>query len=224
MSSAISIIVPALNEAGHIGQTLEALQPLRTRGCEIIVVDGGSRDQTVTIAEPLADSVLISPPGRAEQMAAGADYASHPILWFLHADTLVPNDADKEIMLGLREHGWGRFNVTLSGNHPLFRVIEKMINLRSCISGIATGDQGIFVRRAFLETIGGMPHLPLMEDVELSRLLKRLDRPTCITTPLQTSSRRWEQRGIVRTVLLMWWLRAAYALGVPAHRLAEWYR
>lgn len=224
MSSAISIIVPALNEAEHIGGTLEALQPLRKRGCEVIVVDGGSHDQTVNIAEPLADCVLLSPPGRAEQMAAGADRASQPVLWFLHADTLVPHDADRAITHGLREHGWGRFDITLSGNHRLFRVIEKMINLRSCVSGIATGDQGIFMRRAFFEAIGGMPRQPLMEDVELSRLLKRLDRPTCITSPLQTSSRRWEQRGIIRTVLLMWWLRAAYALGVPAHRLAEWYR
>lgn len=224
MDRAISVIVPALNEAEHIGRTLEALQPMRERGCEIIVVDGGSYDQTVTIAEPLADIVLISKPGRAEQMAAGAGCASHQVLWFLHADTLVPADSDMLILQSTQERGWGRFNVILSGSHPLFRIIEKMINMRSCASGIATGDQGIFVRRALFELIGGMPQQPLMEDVELSRLLKRYGRPSCITTPLQTSSRRWEQRGIVRTVLLMWWLRAAYAIGVPASRLVEWYR
>lgn len=223
MRSAISIIVPALSEAKHIGRTLAALQPLRGRGCEVIVVDGGSRDQTVSIAEPLADAVLLSPPGRAAQMSAGARHAAHPILWFLHADTLVPPDAGRAIQRAVEQHRWGRFNVTLSGSHPLFRLIEKMINLRSCLSGIATGDQGIFVRRELFENIGGMPNLPLMEDVELSRRLKRHGRPACLRDTLLTSSRRWEQRGILRTILLMWWLRAAYALGVSPSRLAGWY-
>jgi rSAM/selenodomain-associated transferase 2 len=224
MAEAISIIIPALNEAEHIGDTLEALQPLRERGCEVIVVDGGSSDATVTIAEPLADRLLHSALGRAVQMAAGADVAGSPLLWFLHADTLVPFDADKAIREALRHHGWGRFNVTLSGGHPLFRLIEKLINLRSCLSGIATGDQGIFVRREPFDAVGGMPRLPLMEDVELSRRLKRFGRPACLRRCLQTSSRRWEERGILRTVFLMWWLRAAYALGIPAGRLAGWYR
>lgn len=197
---------------------------MRARGSEVIVVDGGSSDATARIAQPLADSVLIGAPGRSEQMAAGADIATRPVLWFLHADTLVPADADSAISTSLTHSGWGRFNISLSGCHPLFRIIESLINLRSCLSGIATGDQGIFMRRELYDAVGGMPRQPLMEDVEISRLLKRLDRPGCIKMTLQTSSRRWEQRGILRTVLLMWTLRAAYAFGVPASRLAEWYR
>lgn len=224
MDSAISIIVPALNEARHIGRTLKALQPLRARGCEVIVVDGGSVDVTRRIAEPLADSVTVSRAGRAEQMAAGSEPARHPILWFLHADTLVPDGADHAIRAALEKHGWGRFDVTLSGRHTLLRLVEKAMNLRSRLGGIATGDQGIFVRRDLFEAVGGMPTQPLMEDVELSRRLRRTGPPACIHTPLHTSSRRWEERGVVRTVVLMWWLRAAYALGVPATRLAQWYR
>lgn len=224
MNPQISIIIPALNEAPHIGHTLERLQPLRERGHEVIVVDGGSDDATLSTAAPLADTVLDSPPGRAVQMAAGVDSSRHPIIWFLHADTQIPGEADHEIIRALERNDWGRFDVTLSGSHRLFRIIERMINLRSCLSGIATGDQGIFVRREFFERVGGMPELPLMEDVELSRRLKRLGRPACVKQRLLTSSRRWEQRGILRTVLLMWWLRAAYAMGVPAGRLAQWYR
>lgn len=224
MDKRISIIIPALNEAVTIGATLKALQPMRVRGCEVIVVDGGSDDETLRIAKPLADKIMTSTRGRAAQMAVGADCASHPVLWFLHADTQVVPDADTYIHEALGAHDWGRFNITLSGCDLRFRLIENMINLRSCISGIATGDQGIFVRRQLYETIGGMPHLPLMEDVELSKRLRTYGRPACLRTRLTTSSRRWEQRGILRTILLMWWLRTAYALGVPAGRLAKWYR
>lgn len=224
MDSPISIVIPALNEASHIRQTLLALQPLRQHGHEVIVVDGGSMDATMEIAHPLSDKVMPATAGRAEQMAAGADAASHDILWFLHADTLIPNGAGDTLLDALQSHAWGRFNVALSGRHPLLRIVERMINLRSCLSGIATGDQGIFLYREYYEAIGGMPRQPLMEDVELSRRLKRYGRPACVKQPLQTSSRRWEQHGILRTILLMWWLRTAYALGVPATRLAGLYR
>jgi rSAM/selenodomain-associated transferase 2 len=224
MNPQLSIIIPVLNEAQHIRETLRLLQPLRKRGHEVIMVDGGSSDDTVELATSLADVVLNASPGRAGQMAAGVDASHHPIIWFLHADTQIPADADREIIHALQSSGWGRFNVTLSGPHPLFRIIETMINLRSCLSGIATGDQGIFVSRELYEIIGGMPHQPLMEDVELSRLLKCHGRPACIKLPVQTSSRRWEKNGILRTILLMWGLRAAYALGVPASRLAALYR
>lgn len=224
MEATISIIIPALNEARHIGETLRHLQPLRDRGHEVIVVDGGSDDQTVALATPLADTVLDSPPGRAGQMAAGAAAARHPVLWFLHADTLVPDGADRAILDTLQQRGWGRFDVVLSGNHPMLRIVERLINLRSRLSGIATGDQGIFIRRELYQRIGGMPLQPLMEDVELSRRLRRTARPACLRQRLVTSSRRWEQRGILRTILLMWWLRGAYALGVSPQRLAGWYR
>jgi rSAM/selenodomain-associated transferase 2 len=176
------------------------------------------------LAAPLVDRVLQTPAGRAVQMGAGADHSSRSVLWFLHADTLVPAAADMAIDEALLRHEWGRFDVTLSGAHPLFRLIERMINVRSCLSGIATGDQGIFVERELFAAVGGMPGQPLMEDVELSRRLKRHAPPACIKQRLETSSRRWEQRGILRTVVLMWWLRGAYAMGVPARRLARWYR
>lgn len=224
MNPRLSIIIPALNEARHIHETLQRLQPLRQRGHEVIVVDGGSSDDTVALTTPLADVVLNASPGRAGQMAAGVDVSHQPILWFLHADTQIPADADDEIIHALQDNGWGRFDITLSGSHPLFRIIERMINLRSCLSGIATGDQGIFMQRELYQRIGGMPRQPLMEDVELSRLLKHHNRPACIKRRLQTSSRRWEEHGIIRTVLLMWFLRSAYALGVPAERLAARYR
>ncbi len=224
MNTRLSVIIPALNEAQHIRETLRLLQPLRQRGHEVIVVDGGSNDDTVKLAIPLADVVLNASPGRAGQMAAGVDASHQPIIWFLHADTRIPADADHEIIHALQDNGWGRFDVTLSGQHPLLRVVETMMNLRSCLTGIATGDQGIFVSRELYEMIGGMPHQPLMEDVEMSRLLKCHGRPACIKLPLQTSSRRWEEKGILRTILLMWGLRAAYALGVPASRLSALYR
>lgn len=224
MTTTISIIIPALNEARHIRKTLLSLQPLRQRGYEVIVVDGGSGDDTVALATPLVDAVLVSPHGRAVQMAAGAEHASHPVLWFLHADTLVPKEADHAIVDALQRSEWGRFDVALSGDQPLLRVVERLINLRSRLSGIATGDQGIFVSRELFQHVGGMPQQPLMEDVELSRRLKRSGRPACLRQRLVTSSRRWEQHGIVRTILLMWWLRAAYAVGVSPQRLARWYR
>ncbi|MCW8829760.1 MAG: TIGR04283 family arsenosugar biosynthesis glycosyltransferase [Gammaproteobacteria bacterium] len=224
MNPRLSIIIPALNEARHIRETLLALQPLRRRGHEVIVVDGGSHDETASLARPLADVVLASPPGRAVQMAAGAEHASHTVLWFLHADTLVPPQADRAIVDALQRSEWGRFDIVLSGHHPMLRVVERLINLRSRLSGIATGDQGIFVTRELFQHIGGMPQQPLMEDVALSRRLKRIGRPACLSQRLLTSSRRWEQHGIVRTILLMWWLRAAYAAGVSPQRLARWYR
>lgn len=222
----LSIVVPALNEAGVIADTLAALEPLRARGCEVIVVDGGSRDATAAIARERADRVLAAPRGRASQMNAGAAQARGDVLLFLHADTRLPADADREIETGMAQTGrrWGRFDVRLSGPHPLLRMVERLMNLRSRLSGIATGDQAMFVeRRLFLE-VGAFPELPLMEDVELSKRLKRHGRPLCLRMPVVTSSRRWEEGGIVRTILLMWALRAAYALGVPAERLARRYR
>lgn len=224
MTSTISIIIPALNEARHIRETLLRLQPLRERGHEVIVVDGGSDDATPALAAPLADAVLASAPGRAVQMARGAERAGGATLWFLHADTLVPPKADKDILEGLQRHPWGRFDVALSGHHPMLRMVERLINLRSRLSGIATGDQGIFLRTGLYREIGGMPQQPLMEDVELSRRLRRHGRPACLKQTLQTSSRRWEEHGILRTIVLMWGLRAAYALGVPATRLAGLYK
>lgn len=222
----ISIIIPALNEAGQIAGVLARLQPLRARGHEVILVDGGSDDGTLARAKALADRAIEAPRGRASQMAAGAALASHEVLWFLHADSWVPDHADTLIETALQRAPWGRFDVRLSGRHrcPTLRVVEWLMNRRSCLTGIATGDQGIFVTRQALDTVGGMPPLPLMEDVELSRRLRRFGRPACVSQPLITSSRRWEQRGVWRTIGLMWLLRAGYALGVSPGRLARLYQ
>jgi rSAM/selenodomain-associated transferase 2 len=218
----ISIIIPALNEAESIVALLQQLQSLRARGQEVILVDGGSKDETVALAEPLVDRLLITPAGRARQMNAGAGAANGQMLWFVHADSGIPDKADKLIVKSASQR-WGYFNVRLSGDRILLRVVERLMNLRSRITRIATGDQGIFVPRALFEHVGGYADLPLMEDIDLSKRLKREQRPVCLQHTLMTSSRRWEQRGIVRTILLMWYLRLAWFLGVPAARLATHY-
>lgn len=222
----LSIIVPVLNEAEALGSTLARLQPLRQSGHEVVMVDGGSSDGSPALAVPWADRVLVAPRGRARQMNAGAAAASGDMLLFLHADTLLPNDAAQRVLEGLvaSGRGWGRFDVRLSGRHPLLRVVERLMNLRSRLTGIATGDQAMFARRALFEQAGGFPILPLMEDITLSRRLKRLGRPLCLRARVITSSRRWEERGVLQTILLMWWLRLMYFLGVPAERLEGLYR
>jgi len=218
----LSIIIPALNEAECIVALLQQLQSLRARGHEVILVDGGSEDQTAALAEPMVDQLLITAAGRARQMNAGAGAANGQIFWFVHADSSIPDRAD-ELIVKPGTRIWGRFNVRLSGNRLLLRIIERLMNLRSRVTGIATGDQGIFVSRALFERVGGYADLPLMEDVDLSKRLKLEQRPVCLQHTLTASSRRWEQRGIVRTILLMWYLRLAWFLGVPAARLATHY-
>ena len=218
----ISVVVPALNEAGRISMLLSALRSLGA--CEIIVVDGGSGDGTLEEAGALADSVIESSAGRARQMNAGAETAAGEVLWFVHADTLPPRDALASIRQAVRSgRAWGRFDLRLDGRHPAFRVIERLINWRSALSGIATGDQAIFVTREAFEAAGCWQEIPLMEDVALSRQLKRSCRPARIRTPVLTSSRRWERNGILRTVWLMWRLRFAYWRGVDPEALAAAY-
>lgn len=222
----LSIIVPALNEAAHIAATLAPLQPLRAAGVEVIVVDGGSGDATAALAKPLADAVIPSPRGRGRQMNAGASRADGDILLFLHADTRLPDDAVPAIRDGLARSGkaWGRFDVRLSGHQTMLRVVECLMNLRSRLTGIATGDQAVFVRREAFQAVGGFPEIPLMEDIALSRALKMaFSAPLCLSVPVVTSSRRWEEHGIWRTILLMWGLRLAYFLGAAPERLARQY-
>jgi rSAM/selenodomain-associated transferase 2 len=220
----ISVIIPALNEADGIAAALQRLQPLRARGHEVLVVDGGSTDATAARAADLCDRLLQAARGRARQMNAGARAAGGDVLWFLHADTLVPADADAVLLEALARRAWGRFDVRLSGTQPLLRVVEALMNLRSRITGIATGDQGLFVRRQAFERVGGFPDIPLMEDIALSRALRRHGAPACLRARLVTSSRRWERHGVLRTILLMWWLRFDYWRGVPPARLAARYR
>ncbi len=221
----LSIIIPCLNEAEGIAGTLGALAPLRARGTEVIVVDGGSRDDTVARARPLADRVLAAPRGRASQMNAGAAGARGAILLFLHADSLLPQAADALIVDGLKRtrRGWGRFDVSIAGGHPLLRLVERLMNLRSRLTGIATGDQAIFVTRSLFTAAGNYPEIALMEDVELSRRLKRYGPPLCLRHRITTSARRWEKHGVVRTILLMWRLRLAYWLGADPGKLAPRY-
>ena len=221
----LSVIVPTLNEAAVIGDTLAALQPMRSRGHEIIVVDGGSSDATAGIARPLADRLLPAARGRARQLQTGAGAAQGDILWFLHADTGVPPDADRLIVNALQagDREWGRFEVGFTGGGPGMRLVAAGMNLRSCLSGIATGDQGIFISRGLFGRIGGYPDIPLMEDVALCRKLRRESRPVCLHERVYTSARRWQANGYLCTVLLMWGLRLGYFLGVPPATLAKYY-
>jgi len=225
MAPALSIVVPALDEAAGIVATLQALAPLRARGAELIVVDGGSADATTRLAAPLADAVLQAARGRARQMNAGAAAARGELLLFVHADTRLPEAADALLRDAVaRGAQWGRFDVRIAGRPPLLRVVAALMNQRSRLSGIATGDQAIFVRRELFQRIGGFPDQPLMEDVELSRRLRALARPCCLRQRVTTSGRRWEARGVWRTIFLMWRLRWRYWRGESAQALAEAYR
>ena len=222
--SCLSIIVPVLNEAAEIQAGLAALQPLRARRHEVIVVDGGSSDATASLAASLTDRVLCAPRGRAAQMNAGAAAARGDSLLFLHADTRLPDEADRLVLAALCGREWGRFDVAIQGCHPLLPLVAAAMNRRSRWSGIATGDQAIFVRRAAFEAVGGYEAIPLMEDIALSRVLKRRGPPACLRERVATSGRRWETRGVLRTITLMWQLRLAYYCGADPARLARRYR
>ena len=211
----LSVVIPVLNEARGIRAALEALAPLRARGHEVIVVDGGSSDGTPQLAAPLCDRVVSAPRGRALQMNAGAQVTTGDMLLFLHADTRLPPNADQLV------HGtWGRFDVMIEGRHPLLAVVARAMNLRSRLTGIATGDQAIFVRR---DAFPGFPAIALMEDIALCKAMKRRARPTCLRDKVVTSGRRWESRGVLRTILLMWQLRLLYFFGARPDELARRY-
>ncbi|EGF30825.1 Glycosyl transferase, family 2 [Oxalobacteraceae bacterium IMCC9480] len=218
--TSLSIIVPALDEAGQIVAVLARLAPLRLAGAQVILADGGSTDRTVALALPLVDLVVHAPRGRALQMNAGAALASGDALLFLHADTVLPEQAGSLILSALRERVWGRFDVRLAGSHRMLPVIAAMMNRRSRLSGIATGDQAIFVRRAVFEQLAGYAPIALMEDLELSRRLKKISRPACLRERVTSSGRRWEKHGVWRTIVLMWRLRLAYFLGADPRALA----
>ncbi|MGB7550353.1 MAG: TIGR04283 family arsenosugar biosynthesis glycosyltransferase [Chromatiaceae bacterium] len=220
----LSLILPALDEAESIPATLACLQPLRALGHEVILVDGGSTDGTPTLAAPRVDRVITSPRGRARQMNAGAAQAQGEALVFVHADTHLPEGAGSLISDALQHRLWGRFDVRIAGRPWVLKVVAALMNGRSRLTGITTGDQAIFVRRDTFAALGGFPDLPLMEDIALSRRLKRLGPPACLRQRVTTSGRRWESQGPWRTILLMWWLRFDYWRGVPAESLAGRYR
>jgi rSAM/selenodomain-associated transferase 2 len=221
----LSIIIPVLNEAVRIPDVLTAIQPYRARGVEVIVADGGSGDQTVKLALPLCDQVVTAPRGRGAQMNAGAAAARGDILLFLHADTALPAEADRLVRDGLAsgDRAWGRFDVAIMGRHWLLPIVAFMMSLRSRLTGIATGDQAVFVLRDAFAAVGGFPDIPLMEDIVLSQRLKRLTPPLCLRERVITSGRRWEKNGVMRTIVLMWRLRLAFYLGAKPDDLARAY-
>jgi rSAM/selenodomain-associated transferase 2 len=223
--AALSIIVPVLDEAEGVVAMLTELAPMRARGVEVIVVDGGSVDGTLALARPHADAAGTARRGRAAQMNAGAALARGNVLLFLHADTILPRYADALIADGMARHrrAWGRFDVRIDSPRPTLALVTFFMNLRSRLTGIATGDQAMFMTRAAFEAAGGFPEIALMEDIALSKRLKRLGPPLCLRECVTTSARRWENHGIWRTVALMWWLRLAYFLGVKPDWLARRY-
>ena len=220
----LSIIIPVLNEALTLTDHLASLQPLRTQGVEVIVVDGSSSDNSAQAALPLVDRVLSSSPGRALQMNLGAQLASAPALLFLHADTRLPESAVDQITQALNTCAWGRFDIKLSGLSRWLPVVSWMMNQRSRFTGIATGDQGIFVRATTFKDVGGFPEQRLMEDIELSKRLKRVSSPACLRSLVISSGRRWDEFGAWQTIRLMWRLRYRYWRGVSATQLAKEYR
>ena len=222
--SSLSIVMPVFNEADGIEDALSALAPLRQRGAKVIVVDGGSRDGTMKLAKPLADTVISAPRGRGAQMNAGAAVARGDVLLFLHGDTRLPTKADMLILDALTLSGaaWGRFDIRIEG-HLLLTVVALAMNLRSRLSGIATGDQAMFVTRAAFQSAGGFPDIALMEDVVLSHALKKLSSPLCLRARVVTSGRRWQRHGLLCTILLMWRLRLAFFLGARPAALARRY-
>lgn len=220
----LSIVMPVLNEAARIEAALTALQIYRARGVEVIVADGGSADGTAELAAPLCDRVVTSPRGRAAQMNAGATAARGDVLLFLHADTQLPDDAERLIADGLaRTHKeWGRFDVRFDDG-GLLALVAFTINWRSRLTGIATGDQAMFMTRAIYDKAGGFPAIALMEDVAMSARLKRISSPLCLRARVTTSGARWRKHGLIRTVLLMWRLRLAFYFGADPARLARAY-
>lgn len=228
MPTQLSVIVICLNEGAAIARTLAPLAAWRERGVEVIVVDGTSQDDSAQQASPHADLVLVVAAGRATQLNAGANVAQGKNLLFLHADTLAPLDADRIICARIGDANsplaWGRFNVRIEGSSKWLAVIAWMMNWRSRLTGIATGDQGLFMTRVAFDAVGGFADQPLMEDIEISQRLRRLTRPICLTQQVTTSGRRWEARGVWRTVVLMWSLRWRYWRGESAVSLAKEYR
>jgi rSAM/selenodomain-associated transferase 2 len=231
----LSVVMPVLNEAAGIVATLASLAPLRAAGHEVIVADGGSSDGTMALAAAQADEVVAAPRGRARQMNAGAARARGEVLLFLHADTRLPHDAAAPLQRALAAGAhWGRFDVRIEADAAgaragrwMFPLVSALINLRSRLSGIATGDQAIFVRTSLFRQLGGYADQPLMEDIELCRRLKALPAagaPACLRTRVATSGRRWQQHGVWRTIGLMWWLRWRYWRGDSAEALARLYR
>lgn len=225
MMPKVTIIIPAVNEADHIVTKLQALQPLRNR-CRLLLVDGGSEDGSAELATPWVDLVVVSPRGRARQMNCGAAQAQTEVLLFLHADTRLPDNAiDLIVQAVVDGYQWGRFDVRFDSPQSIFKLIAFMMNRRSRLTGIATGDQALFMTRQVFQAVGGFPDIALMEDIAISARLKKLGKPCCLDGKVVTSARRWLQQGVFKTILLMWRLRLSYFFGAdPDDLAARYYR
>ena len=236
----LSIVIPLLNEADNLPKLMGHLAHLNPAPYQVILVDGGSTDNSVAIAKELIESLIDSSPsvisgqvidwqiiestaGRALQMNAGAELAMGDVLLCLHADTQLPNHAIADITSAVRQAAWGRFDVRLDSSTWMLKVVSQMINWRSRLSGIATGDQAIFIKKPLFEQLGGYPQQPLMEDIELCKRLKAIGKPACLRSKVITSARRWQQYGTWRTIGLMWHLRFDYWRGVSADNIKQRY-
>ncbi|WP_372965275.1 TIGR04283 family arsenosugar biosynthesis glycosyltransferase [Marinobacter sp.] len=222
----LAIIVPVLNEVSALPNLLEHLRHWQQRGAEVVLVDGGSTDQTADTARSAGFRVITATAGRASQMNAGARASHSANLLFLHADTRLPDNADQYLLSTLNSAPlvWGRFDVIIEGHSRMLPVVAWLMNWRSRLSSIATGDQAMFMTRELFNKVNGFPEQPLMEDIEISKRLKHICPPVCLPHKVITSGRRWDTYGSWRTILLMWQLRWAYWRGVPAKQLAERYR
>lgn len=231
----LSIIIPLLNEVDNLPNLIAHINALSPAPQQVIVVDGGSTDGSMTAAYNLLKAlpkatqlsidwqIIESTAGRACQMNAGAKRATGDVFLFLHADTRLPTDAIDDIQRAMTTYDWGRFNVRLDSHHPLLKVVGIMINKRSRLVSIATGDQAIFIKKSLFERLGGYSDQPLMEDVELCKRLKPISRPACLKSTVTTSARRWQQNGYFRTIFLMWHLRFDYWRGVSPDSLKQRY-
>lgn len=219
----LSIIIPVRNEASHLPSLLNALQKRKSENTEVIVVDGCSEDDTLNVICQRKNRILHSEPGRAQQMNTGARHAKGEYLWFLHADSKVDFDFESIIESGLKNKKWGWFNVRLSNTKIIFRVIESMMNYRSKITSVATGDQGIFIHKNIFIEQGLFPSIALMEDVKFSKKIRSSESPFISDTPLETSARRWEENGPIRTIFKMWTLRLLFFIGASPNWLNKQY-
>ena len=236
----VSIIIPVLNEAGNLAHLFTNINKLNPKPQQVILVDGGSTDDSIDIIRIFINELMPdnnrkidwqmteSKSGRALQMNTGAALATAEILLFLHADTQLPIDAIESISEATKRAEWGRFDVQIDSRQLMLKLVSQMINWRSKLSGIATGDQAIFISQSLFEQIGGYPNQALMEDVELcnqlkSTQLKDIAKPACLKNKVITSARRWQQHGTWRTILLMWHLRFDYWRGVSADNIKQRY-
>ncbi len=234
-NATVSIIIPIFNEAANLPQLFENITGLDPAPQQVLIIDGGSTDNSTVIAQNIINTLIVNNPsaiywhviesnaGRAVQMNAGAKIANSEILLFLHADTQLPNHAITEITSAVMGAKWGRFDVGLDSAEWMLKVVGQMMNWRSRLSGIATGDQAIFVKREIFEKLGGYPVQSLMEDIEISKRLKAIGKPACLRSKVTTSARRWQQYGTWRTILLMWRLRFDYWRGVSADNIKQRY-